>query len=182
MSSWARGALALALVAVAAAAAPARADEVKLPNTRAVLHVPAGWTKIGADEPGRGSKTVGARGLVIGYRGDGGIVLAVTRAGVPNVDAYRTAARDAYVDQIERGLAARVAGYRRVSRKLAEQRGTPALDLEARRADGATIVVRVLLFWTYALSLAIEVPPGADVKAAREVAARFAPAAAPPKP
>lgn len=124
----------------------------------------------------------GARGLVIGYRGGGGIVLAVTRAQVPNVDAYRTPARDAYVDQIERGLAARVTGYRRVSRRFAEQRGTPALDLEARRADGATIVVRVLLFWTYALSLAIEVPPGGDAKTAREIAAKFAPPAAPPKP
>jgi hypothetical protein len=164
-----RSALALAAIfggLCALPAPPAHADEVKLPSTRAVLQVPAGWTRVDPAD---------ARGLVVGYRGGGGVLVAVTRAQVPNVDAYRTAARDAYADQIERGLAARVQGYRRVSRKLAEQPGTPALDLEARRADGATIVVRVLLFWTYALALAIEVPSGGDAKAAREVAASFAP-------
>ena len=167
-------AIAIAVVAaVAGAAAPARADEVKLPSTRAALRVPDGWTRV---DP------AGARGLVLGYRGPGGIVLAVTRAPVPNVEAYRGAARDAYAEQIERGLAARVKGYRRVSKKLAEQQGTPALDLEARRDDGAMIVVRVLLFWTYALALAIEVPPGADAKAAREIAASFAPRTKPAQP
>src|SRR5690606_21137687 len=97
-------------------------------------------------------------------RGERGVVLAITRAQVPNLDAYRTREREAYADQIERGVAARVPGYRRVSRRLGERHGTPALDLEARADGGKTIVVRVLLFWTYALALAIEVPPGADGK------------------
>jgi hypothetical protein len=158
-----------ALAALAARAPAARADEVKLPNTRAVLDVPGGWTP--TDDPA-------GRGLVTGYRGDRGIVLAVTRAPVPNASAYIAESRDAYADEIEHGIAARVKGYRRVSRRLAEQHGTPALDLEAKRADGATIVVRVLLFWTYALALAIEVPAGADAKIARDIAASFAP----PKP
>ena len=158
---------AIAAIGVITATAPAaRADEVKLPSTRAVLDVPRGWTAV---------DDAAARGLVAGYRGERGVVLAVTRAQVPNVDAYRTGAREAYADQIERGIAAQVKGYRRVARKLAERRGTPALDLEARRADGGTIVVRVLLFWTYALALAIEVPPGADAGAARTAAASFAP-------
>ncbi|HSK03501.1 MAG TPA: hypothetical protein VK932_19750 [Kofleriaceae bacterium] len=176
-----RPAAALAVVALAAslAAAPAaHAGEIALPGTRAVLDLPAGWTPIeGATE----------RGLVAGYRGARGMVLAVTRAGVPNTDAYRKAAREAYADQIERGIAGRVDGYRRIARRLGERHGTPALDLEARRRDGATIVVRVLLFWTYALALAIEVPPGEGVAAARAIAAGFGPpaprppAASPPK-
>jgi hypothetical protein len=153
-----------------AAVSPAHADVVKLPDTRAVLDVPAGWAPIEDAE---------RRGLVAGYRGDRGLVLAVTRAQVPNGDARRAPTRDAYIDQIERGIASRVPGYRRVARRFGDQHGTPALDLEARRKDGATIVVRVLLFWTYALSLAIEVPAGADAKVAREIAAKFAP---PPKP
>jgi hypothetical protein len=158
-----------AAAALAALATLARADEVKLPRTRAVLDVPGGWMPV--DDPA-------GRGLVAGYRGERGIVLAVTRAPVPNADAYRASSREVYADQIERGIAGRVKGYRRVSRKLGEPRGTPALDLEARRADGATVVVRVLLFPTYALSLAIEVPAGADARVARDVAASFAP----PKP
>lgn len=156
----------IAAAALATLAPPAHAGEVKLPRTTAVLDVPAGWAPI---------DDAAGRGLVAGYRGDRGVVLAVTRAPVPNTSAYRAQERDAYADQIERGIAARVKGYRRVARRLGEQRGTPALDLEAKRADGATIVVRVLLFWTYALALAIEVPPDANAKLARDVAASFAP-------
>ncbi len=156
----------VALAALAAFAPAAHADEVKLPNTRAVLDVPAGWTPILGAE---------SRGLVAGYRGDRGAVLAVTRAQVGNADAHRAATREVYADQIERGLAARVEGYRRVARRIGEQHGTPVLDLEATRKDGAMLIVRVLLFRSYALSLAIEVPAGADAKVARDVAARFAP-------
>jgi hypothetical protein len=165
----AAGRAVLALAALAVLAPAARAGAVKLPRTSAVLDVPAGWAPI---------DDAAGRGLVAGYRGDRGVVLAVTRAPVPNTAAYRAQDREAYADQIERGIAARVKGYRRVARRLGEQSGTPALDLEAKRADGATIVVRVLLFWTYALALAIEVPPGADAKVARDIAAGFAP----PKP
>jgi len=164
-------ALPFTVAAVLAALAPAAgADPVKLPKTPAVLDVPGGWTAIDG---------AAGRGLVAGYRGERGIVLAVTRAPVPNTAAYRASEREGYADQIERGLAARVQGYRRVTRRLGEAHGTPALDLEAKRADGATIVVRVLLFWGHALALAIEVPSGADVRVARAVAASFAP---PPKP
>jgi hypothetical protein len=148
----------------------ADADPVKLPKTPALLDVPGGWTAIDG---------AASRGLVAGYRGERGIVLAVTRAPVPNTAAYRASEREGYADQIERGIAARVPGYRRVSRRLGEAHGTPALDLEVKRDGGATIVVRVLLFWGHALALAIEVPPGADVRLARTVAASFAP---PPKP
>ncbi len=164
---------AAALAAIAPAASTARADVVKLPKTPAVLDVPSGWTPIeGATD----------RGLVAGYRGDRGIVLAVTRAPVPNERAYRKDVRDSYAEEVERGIAAHVQGYRRVTRRFAEQNGTAALDLEAKRADGATIVVRVLMFWTYALSLAIEVPPGADARIARDIAAKFAPPAKPAPP
>jgi len=159
----------LVAAALAGAVPAARAEPVKLPSTRAVLDVPAGWTPQAGDAN---------RGLIAAYRGERGAVLAVTRAPVPNPDAYQAASREAYADLIERGIAARVKGYRRVGRKLGEPNGTAALDLEARRADGATLVIRVLLFQTYALSLAIEVPAGADARGAREIAASFAP----PKP
>lgn len=161
----------LAALAALLAAAPARADELRLPDTRAVVDVPAGWAAIDG---------AAARGLVAGYRGPRGAVLAITRAPVPNGDAYRSAEREGYADRIERGIAARVKGYKRVARKLAERRGTPALDLEARREGGGTLVVRVLMFWTYALALAIEVPPGGDTAVARAIAASFAPPARAP--
>jgi len=153
-----------AAIAIVALCTTAYADDVALPNTKAKLHVGAQWKPVTA-----------AAGLVVAYRTDAGASLAVTRAQVPNPDAWRAKTRDAYVDQIERGIRGRVTGYRRLARKIAEVHEVPAVDLEARRDGGATLVFRVLLFRTYALSLAIEVPPGGDVGAARAIAASFAP-------
>lgn len=156
-----RVAVAIALGA-AAPAAPAAAEVVALPRTKAVLDVPAGWQRI--DAPA----------LVAAYRGPAAL-LAVTRAPVPNTDAWRAKTRDAYVDQIERGIAASIRGYRRIARRIGEPGGVPAVDLEATRGDGALVIVRVLMFRTYALCLAIEVAPGAEPAAARAIATAFAP-------
>lgn len=152
-----------AIIVIAALVATASADDVVLPQTKAKLAVTAGW------------HAVPATSVVAGYRSDRGAILAVTRAQVPNPDAWRSRTRAAYVDQVERGIADHVPGYRRLARKISEIHEVPALDLEARRDNGATVVFRVLLFRSYALSLAIEVPPGGDVADARAIAAGFGP-------
>ena len=153
---------ALVVATVVAAATPAAAEVVALPNSKATLELPVEW------------KPVAATGLVAAYR-NGNIVLAITRAQVPNPDAWRSKTRDAYVDEIERGVAARIPGYRRLSRSLGDANGVPALDVEARRKDGATIVIRILLYRTFALALALEVPRTSDVASARTIAKSFAP-------
>jgi hypothetical protein len=140
----------------------AHADKVTLPRTKAVLDVPASWTKIEAPT------------LVASYRGPSGHVLAVTRAQVPNPDAWRPKTRDAYADQIERGAVAASPGSKRTARKFGDVNGVPALDLELATKTGA-IVMRVLLFRTYALTAAIEVPKGASLDDARAITAKFAP-------
>ena len=150
-----------ALLVLACAAATARAEVVTLPNTKAALDVPASW------------QVVRANGVVYGARGPAGEVLAITRAQVPNPDAWRTKRRDAYIDAIERGVAAGIDGYRRRARKLATIHAIPTLDIEARRRDGATIVIRVLLSRTYALALAIVVPTRASATAARAIVTSF---------
>jgi hypothetical protein len=155
-----RSALVLVLCARAA-----HAEVVTLPNTKATIDLPADW------------KTVEAAGVVLGAKGPASEVLAITRAQVPNPDAWRSKRREAYIDQIERGVAAKIKGYKRVSRKLGEVNTIPTLELEAKRADGATIVMRVLLYRTYALSLAIEIPKRVSTKQARAVAATFTPPA-----
>ena len=150
-----------AALALLALAQVAHADIVTLPNTKATIDLPASW------------KTATVEGVVLGARGAANEVLAITRSQVPNPDAWRSKKRDAYLDQIEKGVAAKVKGYKRVSRKL-EANPIPTLDLEAKRDDGATIVMRILLFRTYALALAIEVPKRASTKDARAIAATFA--------
>lgn len=142
------------------------ADPITLPRTKVVLDLPGTWTKLDHAN------------LVAAYRSPEGLALAVTRAQVPNPDAWRPKTRDTYADQIERGAIAAVAGQRRIGRKLGEANGVPALDLELRRADGTTVVLRVLLFRTYALALAIEIPKGKSLDEARSITTRFAP----PKP
>jgi len=153
-----RAALVLLLCARAA-----HAEVVTLPNTKATIDLPASW------------KAIDAAGVVLGAKGPASEILAITRAQVPNPDAWRTKTREAYADQIERGVAATIKGYKRVSRKLGEVNTIPTLELEAKRAGGATIVMRVLLYRTYALGLAIEVPKRMSTKQARAIAATFAP-------
>lgn len=141
----------------------ARAEVVELPKTTATLTIGDEW------------KAIRATGVVVAYRSDAGGLLAVTRAEVPNPDAWRSEKKQAYADEVERGVKSAIPGYKRVSKKLLDANGIPALDVEAKREGGAIVVVRVLLFRTYALSLAIEVPKGGDVRAARAIARAFMP-------
>jgi hypothetical protein len=97
----------IVILGLAAASTPAHADPIVLPKTKATLTVPATW------------KRADAAGLVAGFKAPGGVIAAVTRAQVPNPDAWRAKTRDAYADQIERGMLA-AAHARRTSRKLTE--------------------------------------------------------------
>ncbi|MBS1118872.1 MAG: hypothetical protein H6Q90_1100 [Deltaproteobacteria bacterium] len=160
-----RAALAVVvLVLVVSTGAKVRADDsIVLPRTKAVLELPPGW------------KQLDATALVAAYRSSNGLVLAITRAQIPNFDAWRDKTREAYADQIERGAVGAAPGQRRLARKLRDAGGVPALDLEIRRSDGTTLVVRTLLFRSYTLALAIEVPRGVTLDEARRVAMKFAP-------
>lgn len=138
---------------------------IAIPNTKATLELDGAWTA-------RPAPTI-----VLAYQAPSGALLAVTRAQVPNADAWRSKTRDAYVAEVERGAIASVRGATRLSHRVGEANGVPVLDLELRRADGATLVLRYLLFRTYALALAIEIPRGTDAASARAIAASFAPPA-----
>ncbi len=136
---------------------------VTLPNTKATFSVEDSW------------KVAAAPSIVAAYRGPRRELLAITRAQVPNADAWREKTRAKYIDEVERGALAAIRGAKRISHKVAEANGVPVLDLEVRREDGSTIVLRYLLFRTYALAIAIEVPKGASASEARVIAASFAP-------
>lgn len=143
-----------ALVAVAGLllAQAARADVIKLPATRATLELDvATWTAVTPDVQ---------HGLVLGYT-QPNATLVIARAPVPNPAAWRAKTRDAYVDQIERGLAASIIGYQRTARTIGEVGGVPMFDLEARGAGTTAFAIRVLMFRTYALTLVVEVPRAA---------------------
>jgi hypothetical protein len=125
----------------------ANADDIVLPRTKVVLHLAAGWKTLPEDQL--------VPGLVVGaISGDN--LLAITRARVPNADAWRKKTRDGYLEDIEKGIAKTVPGYKRISKKLGEVNTVPYLDVVATRAGGATVMIRVLAFRTYALSIAIE--------------------------
>ena len=136
---------------------------VAIPNTKATFTVEDSW------------KVATAPSIVTAYRGPKGETLAITRAQVPNADAWREKTRAKYIEDVERGALAAIKGAKRVSHKVGEANGVPTLDLEVRRDDGATIVLRYLLFRTYALALAIEVPRGTAAADARAIASTFAP-------
>jgi hypothetical protein len=164
-------AVVVAAALVTLAGGSAQADTlVEFPKSTVQLTLPDGWT------------AMNATGVAAAYKHDAGLVLAVTRADVPNPDAWVAEKKQAYADKVERGIKAKLPGYKRLAKKLGDANGVPVLDVEARREGGATVVVRVLLFRTYALSLAIEVPKGGDVAAARAIAKGFAPPKPAPKP
>jgi len=165
-----RALLALVLVASAAEAETV----VELPKTKTTLVLDDAWKRITAKE------VTAAKDLVAAFKHDAGLVLAVTRAELANPDAWVAEKKQAYADQVEKGIKATVPGYKRVAKKLVDANGVPALDVEAKREGGAVVIVRVLLFRTYALALAVEVPKGGDVAFARMIAKAFAPPKEPP--
>ena len=140
----------------------ARADVIDLPSTKAQLVLGAGW------------HALTTKGVVLSYKHDRGALLAVTRADVPNADAWIKDKRQTYLDQVEKGLRGKLA-TKRVTKKTVDANGVPALDVEAKRDGGVTVIVRVLLFRTYALAVAIEVPKGGDLAGARAIAKAFMP-------
>ena len=138
---------------------------VSLPNSKATLTLGDGWNRVKHS----------FKGVVEIFKHDNGATLVVTRADVPNPDAWVADKKQAYVDKVESGIKASVPGYKRLAKKVIDANGVPALDLEAKRDGGSTIVLRVLLFRTYSVSAAIEVPKGVDVAAARTIVKTFAP-------
>jgi len=149
---------------VGLAGAPAGATPLDLPKTRATIDVPASWSA---------TATPPAPEIVVGYRSPSGSTLAVIRSAVPNASAWIPKSRKAYVAEVERGALAAEPGLRKRSSKLIDAHGIPALDLELRRKTGATLVIRILLYRTYALAATIEVPAGGSLAEARTIIAGF---------
>ncbi|MCW5808592.1 MAG: hypothetical protein KIT31_39945 [Deltaproteobacteria bacterium] len=151
----------LVLAAAMMLSTTASAETIALPRTKVPLVLPDGWTRLEA------------AGVVAAARGPKHTLVAVTRAQVPNADAWMgPKTRAAYAAQVERGILRTLAPSRT---KLGEANGVPALDVEARRPDGTLVLVRVLMFRTYALAVALEVPRDADAAEARAIAAAFTP-------
>lgn len=153
------------VVALALLSSPALADEVDIPKSTAHLSVPDDW------------KAVRGTPLVAAYKREDGALLAVTRADVPNADAWKSDAKKAYADSVFAGIKATLPTAKRLTKKLGQINNVPALDVEGTR-EGKPIVIRVLMYRTYALSLAIE---GADLKVARDIATKFGPLKPVPK-
>ena len=153
------------VVALLLLARPVLADEVDVPKSLAHLSVPDDW------------KAVRMTPLVAAYKHDNGALLAVTRAEVPNADAWKPETKKAYADAVFAGIKAALPTAKKLTKKLVDMNGVPALDVEGTR-DDKPIVIRVLMFRTYALSLAIE---GAPLDVARGIATKFGPAKPIPK-
>lgn len=164
--------LASALVLVALLVGSLRAETIlALPNSKATLTLGDGWNRV--------KHTY--KGIVEIFKHEGGSILVVTRADVPNPDAWIAEKKQAYVDKVEAGIKVGVPGYKRLAKKIVDANGVPALDLETKRDGGSTVVIRVLLFRTYSVSAGIEVPKGGDLTMARAVLKTLAPPKDPPK-
>jgi hypothetical protein len=173
----------------AASAPPRPAAIVDLPDTPAQLVLDEKWLAEpdGADD----ADGSGLMRVVALYRDRGsatGLNLVVMRFDAPNAAAWRPTTRAAYLDDIEAGIAAACPsaasagtscrGYRRIKRVLFHSQGVPAMDLHAVNQAGATLLFRLLLFRTYTILAAVEVPPrsaSAATTRARRALATFTP-------
>ena len=145
------------------------AEPHALPETRASLDVDTRTWNIVVPTPA---------GLTAAYTTKSGGSLAITKTRIPNPDAWRDKTRDAYINEVERGIATSVPGYKRTKRVIVAAsdapRGdgtgeAPYLDIEARTSRNTVLAIRVLLYRTYALTIAVEVPR-ADAAQARSAA------------
>jgi hypothetical protein len=150
-----------ALLAVTLVASIASAEPVAIPSSKALFDVPKTWTRQ-PDDP-----------AVVGRWTRGTSVLAITRAQVPNLGAWIKASRETYVAEVERGALGAVAGTKKLARAFADINGVPTLDLELRRPDGTQLVIRYLLFRSYALAVTIEVAKGGSLDEARAIAKKL---------
>lgn len=146
-----------ALVVLLALASTAVAEPRALPETRATLDLDTRTWRTVEPTPA---------GLVAAYTTTTG-ALAITKTRIPNPDAWRDKTRDAYVDEIERGVATSVPGYKRTKRTIVSAADTPRkdgtgeapyVDIEATTSRNTVLVMRVLLYRTYALSIVVETP------------------------
>jgi hypothetical protein len=102
-------------------------------------------------------------GPALAMRDDAGGVLAVSVAMAPNADAWRSAKRDAYEKAVIAGFAAEP-GVKVKRATPSVVSGVPCIDLALVR-DGAPVAVRVLLFRTRTVAIAVEGLRAADAAA-----------------
>lgn len=150
-----RRALALAGVLVAT---PAAAEDVVVPvgDQPAELVIDAAWRAEAVPA------TEDAPAIVM--RHPGGAVLAVTVAMAPNADAWREETRKAYVEAIVDGFDAQP-GVEVKAHAVSVVGIVPAVDLELRRGK-ARVAVRLLLFRTRTIAIAVEGKRGATLEQA----------------
>ncbi len=139
----------------------AAAEPIALPKSKALLDVPKTWTRL-PDDP-----------EVVAAFKNGDALLVISRAQVPNISAWIKASRETYAQEVERGALAAVPGTKKLARAFADINTVPTLDLELRRPDGTQLVIRILLFRTYALSATFEIPKGGSLDEARAIAKKL---------
>jgi hypothetical protein len=170
-----------------AVAAPAEASRrgppiIDLPETPAQLALEAGWAAEELPALTASADAIGPARLVAMYReepaarpqrGDPALALVVLRFDAPNPRAWRDATRGAYVAEIEASLLAACApdagsscrGFKVQKRATFESELVPGLELSGKDAGGATRLVRILFFRTYAIVAAVEVPARSSSRA-----------------
>ena len=144
-----------ALLVLAVLAAPAAAEEIALGP--AILTIDPAWTG--------GAPVTGSSPVLV--RTHDGAVLTVSRLAAPNPAAWRSATRDAYIDEVEAGLLVDAAEVASKRKKMGSD-NVNVLDVTLRRKgpNGPEVVaVRVLFFRTLTMAAAAAAP---DTRAGRK--------------
>ncbi len=150
---------------------------IDLPETPAQLALGEPWEAVELPALTAPADAIGPARLVALYReaataqvrrDDAALSLVVVRFDAPNPRAWRDSTRAAYVAEIEASLHGACApggaserscrGFKVQKRATFESELVPGLELSGKDQGGATRLVRVLFFRTYAIVAAVEVP------------------------
>lgn len=146
--------LVVSLTTPAAADGDRAVDNADDKDMRFKLRLGPGWTALARPDD--------ARTPLAGYRHDGyDALVAINRVDYPNIPAWRTKERDAYFDEIERGLREEVADFKRLGHDRGRLRDIPFYQVTFRHRtdDGRRVVLMRFIFYRrYSVSLSLEVP------------------------
>lgn len=148
-----------------------KADDKKM---RFKLRLGSGWTVLPQPDD--------ARTPLAGYRHRGyDALIAINRVDYPNIPAWRTKERDAYFDEIERGIRATVTDYKRLGQDRGRLRNIPFYQVTFRHRsdDGRRMVLMRFIFYRrYSVSMSLDVPARSyrkNKKALQKIRDTFAP-------
>ena len=151
--------LAVGWVFLASGAQADSKDQVKNRKHRFQLTLGSGWTEVAQPEESRTP-------LVGWLHRRTRATLAINRVDHPNLQAWRKKNREAYYQEIEKGVMEQLADYERIAFRMQHIKKIPVFELsfrhrgarDGRRQSSRLVMMRFIFYRRYSLSMSLSIP------------------------